>query len=46
MACEPDATAVERAVVAVLAGTIDVAIDADVLRLTSGREGLTLRATS
>ena len=46
MACGPNATAVERAIVTVLSGTVDVAIDADVLRLTSGREGLTLRAAS
>jgi heat shock protein HslJ len=46
MACGPDATAVEQAVVAVLSGTVAVDIDADVLTLTTGRQGLTLRAAS
>jgi heat shock protein HslJ len=46
MVCGPDATAVERAIVAVLAGQVGYQIEADVLRLAAGRQGLTLRAAS
>lgn len=46
MACPPDATAVELAVTRVLTGKVGYAIEADVLTLTSGTQGLTLRAGS
>jgi heat shock protein HslJ len=44
MACEPDAMAVEQAVTAVLQGTVDYTIEADVLALDAGGTGLTYRA--
>ena len=44
MACGPDAMAVEQAVTSVLAGTIDYAIEADVLTLGGAGAGLLLRA--
>lgn len=45
-ACAPAATALEQAVTDVLAGKVGYAIEADVLTLTSGTAGLTLRAAS
>jgi heat shock protein HslJ len=42
--CEPETMAVERAVTAVLAGTVGYAIDADVLTINAGNAGLTFRA--
>ena len=44
--CAADAMAVERAVSAVLTGTVGYAIEADVLTLTTTGAGLTLRAVS
>jgi heat shock protein HslJ len=44
MACGPDAMAVEQVVTAVLAGTADYAIEADVLTLRGAGSGLLLRA--
>jgi heat shock protein HslJ len=43
-ACEPGSMAVERALVAVLAGTVGYTIDADVLAINAGKAGLTFRA--
>jgi len=43
-ACEPGPSMVESAVVEVLTGEVAYAIEADVLTLTNGRIGLTLRA--
>jgi len=45
-ACEPGPSMVEAAVTAVLSGEVGYAIEADVLTLTNGRAGLTLRAAS
>ena len=45
MACEPDAMAMEAAVSAVLTGEVAYSIDADVLTLDAGANGLILRAT-
>jgi heat shock protein HslJ len=45
-ACEPGPSMVEAAVTAVLTGEVGYAIEADVLTLTNGRGGLTLRAAS
>lgn len=44
MACEPDATSVEQAVLATLDGEVQYRIEAGVLRLTNGNRGLVLRA--
>lgn len=44
MACGPEATAVEQAVTRTLSGTVDYAIEADVLTLGAGATGLVLRA--
>lgn len=46
MACEPDAMAVEQAVVATLTGPVAYSIEADVLTLDGDGVGLTLRAES
>jgi heat shock protein HslJ len=43
-ACEPGPSMVESAVLEVLTGEVGYAIEADLLRLTNGRNGLTLRA--
>ena len=43
-ACAPDATSVQDAMTAVLAGQVQHTIEADVLTLTAGQAGLTLRA--
>lgn len=45
-ACAADAMAVERAVTAVLMGTVGYAIEADVLKVTAPGAGLMLRAVS
>lgn len=45
-ACAVDAMALERAVTSVLSGEVAYTIEADVLTLTAGRAGLTLRAAS
>ena len=45
MACEPGAMAVETAVSTVLTGDVGYSIDADVLTLDAGANGLILRAT-
>jgi heat shock protein HslJ len=42
--CEPTTMAVERAITAVLSGTVAYTIDADVLTVTAGDAGLTFRA--
>jgi heat shock protein HslJ len=44
MACEPDAMSVEQAVLATLDGEVQYAVEADVLTLTNGDQGLVLRA--
>lgn len=43
-ACAPDVAPVERAMTTVLANTVNYAIDADVLTVSSGKAGLTFRA--
>jgi heat shock protein HslJ len=45
-ACEAGPAMVESAVLGVLEGRVNYTIEADVLTLTNGREGLTLRAAS
>jgi heat shock protein HslJ len=45
MACEGEASAVEATVVAVLDGSVDVAIEGDSLTITNGDRGLVYRAT-
>jgi heat shock protein HslJ len=42
--CDSGSMAVERALVAVLAGTVQYTIDADVLTINDGKAGLTFRA--
>lgn len=46
MACSPEATVVERAVLEALNGKVGYTIEADRLKLANGSAGLTLRATS
>ncbi|MEO8571220.1 MAG: META domain-containing protein [Chloroflexota bacterium] len=43
--CPPETSFVERALTGVLANTVNYAIDADVLTISSGNAGLTFRAT-
>jgi heat shock protein HslJ len=46
MACEPEATKVETAVLEALSGQIGYTIEADRLTITNGQSGLTLQAAS
>jgi len=45
-ACGPAETSVQQAVTSVLSGKVGYSIEADILTLTTGRAGLTLRAAS
>ena len=45
-ACPPDATSLQQAVTTVLSGRVAYTIEADVLTLTTGQAGLTLRAAN
>jgi len=46
MACPPDAMAVEQAMTSVLSGDVGYTIEADVLTMTAGPNGLTFRAAT
>jgi heat shock protein HslJ len=46
MACDPDRTEVERAIVALTLGPVDYRIESDVLTLASGTNALQWRARS
>ena len=46
MACPADAMAVEQAMTSVLSGDVGYAIEADVLTITAGPNGLTFRAAT